>query len=80
MFPQKLKRVFTDLDVLKPNFGWMNNDRIQKTIENTTQFYRATDYYPFRKHLKSRFPAANVHRLNEWYAADTFWPVIFHQK
>ena len=25
-----------------------------------------------RKHFRSRFPAANVHHLNEWYSTDTF--------
>ena len=72
-FPQKIKRSFPDLDTLKPNLGWVNNDRIQKSLEKTTQFYRATDFYPFRKHYKSRFPAANVRRLNEWYGTDTYF-------
>jgi hypothetical protein len=62
-----------DLDALKPNFGWVSVDRIQKTIEKTTQFYRASNHYPFRKHFRSRFPAANVSRINEWYATDTFF-------
>eukprot|EP00977_Amphora_coffeiformis_P014845 scaffold4236_cov101-Amphora_coffeaeformis.AAC.1 len=30
-------------------------------------------HYPFRKHFKSRFPAANVPCLNEWQATDTFF-------
>ena len=71
--PQTLKRVLPDLDALKPNFGWVSVDRIQKTIEKTTQFYRASNHYPFRKHFRSRFPAANVSRVNEWYATDTFF-------
>ena len=63
-FPQKITRKFTDLDILKPNFGWANEERIKSTLDKTTQFYRATPYTPFRKHYKSRFPAANVRRLN----------------
>ena len=71
--PQTLKRALPDLDALKPNFGWVSVDRIQKTIEKTTQFYRASNHFPFRKHFRSRFPAANVSRVNEWYATDTFF-------
>ncbi len=71
--PQKLRRKFTDLDILKPNFGWISTERIQQTLEKTTQFYRATPHTPFRKHYKSRFPAANVRRIDEWYATDTFF-------
>ena len=29
--------------------------------------------FPFRKHFKSRFPAANVRRLNTTVATDTFF-------
>jgi hypothetical protein len=71
--PQTLKRVLPDLDAHRPNFGWVSSDRIQKTLEKTTQFYRASNHYPFRKHFRSRFPAANVSRVNEWYATDTFF-------
>jgi hypothetical protein len=73
MFPQILRRTFPDLDVLKPYFGWVANDRIQKTLEKTTQFYRATVHTPFRKHFRTRFPAANVRRLDEWFATDTLF-------
>ena len=72
-FPQKIRRKFTDLDILKPNFGWVSEERIKSTLEQTTQFYRATPHTPFRKHFKSRFPAANVRRLNETFATDTYF-------
>ena len=62
-----------DLNRMRPNFGWLPVDRIRKTIEATTQFYRATISYPFRKHYRTRFPAANVDRRPEWMATDTFF-------
>ena len=55
-YPQHLSRNFPDLDALRPNFGWVPTERIQKTLKATTQFYRATVHHPFRKHFKSRFP------------------------
>ncbi|MDJ0828176.1 MAG: reverse transcriptase domain-containing protein, partial [Rhodobacter sp.] len=72
-FPQQLHRHFKDLDLLKPHFGWINTDRIQQTLEKTSQFYRAAANIPFRHHFKSRFPAANVRRLPEWYSTDTIF-------
>ena len=49
-----------DFNRLKPNFGFVPANRIQKTIENTTQFCRMDAWLPLCKHFKSRFPAANV--------------------
>jgi hypothetical protein len=61
-----------DFNKLKPNFGFVPVDRIQKTLENTTQYARMDTRLPLRKHFKTRFPAANVNRLNETVATDTF--------
>ena len=72
-FPQTVRPRLPDLDVLRPNFGWVPTDRIKATLDKTTQYYRATVHYPFRKHFKSRFPAANVRRLNEWFSTDTIF-------
>jgi Reverse transcriptase (RNA-dependent DNA polymerase) len=58
---------------LKPNFGFVPVDRIRHTIDNTTQFARADARLPLRRHFKTRFPAANVNRLNEVVATDTFF-------
>jgi hypothetical protein len=69
--PQHMTNRLPDVESLKPNFGWVDAKRIQSTLDHTTQYYRAAIYYPFRKHFKSRFPAANVNRLLEWYATDT---------
>jgi hypothetical protein len=62
-----------DFNRLQPNFGFVPAKRIQKTIENTTQFCRLDARLPLRKHFKSRFPAANVARRNEIVATDTFF-------
>ena len=70
---QQVDRKTPDYEALRPNFGWLSAARIRKTLENTTQWYRATIHHPFKKHFKSRFPAANVHRLNEWVATDTIF-------
>ena len=58
---------------LKPNFGWVNVDRIKETLRNTTQWFRAATRLPLRRHFKTRFPAANVSRLNETVCTDTFF-------
>ena len=72
-FPQVMTRTYDDLDMLRPNFGWVSKERIRRTLEQTTQYYRAANYYPFRKHFRSRFPAANVRRIPEWFAMDTYF-------
>jgi hypothetical protein len=62
-----------DFEALRPLFGWVPAERIKKTLEATTQFARNTLVLPFRKHFKTRFPAANVPRLDEVVATDTFF-------
>jgi hypothetical protein len=62
-----------DFEKLRPNFGWVSADRIRDTVAATTQYFRATNHHPFRKHYKSRFPAANVYRRPEWFATDTYF-------
>jgi hypothetical protein len=60
-------------DKLRPNFLWVSADRIKKTLAATTQFARSIGRIPFRKHFKTRWPAANVNRLNDDVATDTFF-------
>ena len=48
-------------------------NRLRHTIGHTTQFARMDSRLPLQKHFKSRFPAANVSRLNETVATDTFF-------
>ena len=62
-----------NLEALRPNFGWLPIERIKKTIQATTQFARNAPRYPFRKHYRTRWPAANVDRWNEDVATDTFF-------
>jgi hypothetical protein len=62
-------------DKLRPNFLWVSADRIKKTLAATTQFARSIGRIPFRKHFKTRWPAANVNRLNDDVATDTFFRI-----
>jgi hypothetical protein len=62
-----------NLEALRPNFHWLPLERIKKTIQATTQFARNAPRYPFRKHYRTRWPAANVDRWNEDVATDTFF-------
>ena len=41
-------------------------------LSKTTQHYVADKRVPMHKHFRSRFPGANVRRLPEWFAMDTF--------
>ena len=61
-----------DLDALRPYFNWISTERIQQTLKNTTQFFRAARQQRLKRHYKTRFPAANVSRINEDVATDTF--------
>jgi hypothetical protein len=45
---------------LAPNFAFVPEERILKTIDHTTQHARVDTRLPLRKHFKSRFPVANV--------------------
>ena len=62
-----------DAEKLRPNFGWLPEKRIKATLKATTQWFKADARMYFRQHLKTRFPAANVNRLNETVATDTFF-------
>jgi hypothetical protein len=53
-----------DLDTLSTNFGFVPCLRIQHTLDHTSRFARLDTRLPLLKHFKSRFPAANVNRLN----------------
>jgi hypothetical protein len=54
------------LEQLRPNFAWASTDRVKATLEASTQFFRATQWSKkIKRHFKSRFPGANVERINE---------------
>jgi hypothetical protein len=58
---------------LQANFGWVHVERIQQTLNNTSQFARIHMRLPQRKHYRSRFPGLNVKRMSEIVATDTFF-------
>ena len=65
----KLKQV--DWDRLIPCFAWKPQHVIEKTLENTTQYYRTTsERLPMRQYFKSRTPALRVTRINERVSTD----------
>jgi len=47
--------------------------QIKLTLDATTQFARADSHLPMQKHFETRFPAANVSRLDDVVATDTFF-------
>jgi hypothetical protein len=60
------------LEELRPNFAWASTERIKATLEASTQFFRATQWSKkIKRHFKSRFPGANVERINEVVSTDT---------
>ena len=61
-----------DYENFRPNFGWVNVDTVQKTMEQSTQWgVSRPNTFPMKKHLKSRNPALNIPRRHEPVATDT---------
>lgn len=59
------------LEQLRPHFAWASVDTIKKTLDASTQMYRATEWArKIKRHFKSRFPGANVERINEVVSLD----------
>jgi hypothetical protein len=50
---RSLSTAAPNLELIRPNFGWLPLERIKKTIKATTQFARAGHRYPFRKHYRT---------------------------
>ena len=67
----KMKPNKPDYEKLRPLFGWAPADIIRQTYLKTTRYAWTVLHYPFRKHFKTRFPAANIHRRNEPVATNT---------
>jgi hypothetical protein len=60
------------LKEFQPNLGFLPTERIKATIEASTQFFRAHQWSKkIKRHYKSRFPGANVKRVNETVSTDT---------
>jgi hypothetical protein len=70
---RKQRQIQPDLEQLSLNFGFVPRLRIQHTLDHTTQLPRLDSRLPLRKHFTSRFPAANVIRLNAVVATDTYF-------
>ena len=63
-----------DWDRIKPCLGFAPIPVIKETMQRTTQFARnVLERTPMRRHLRTRFPAANVARRNEAVATDTVY-------
>ena len=57
---------------LRPYFGWVNVDTVQKTIEQSTQWgVSLPNMFPMKRNLKSRKPALDIPRHHEPVATDT---------
>ena len=61
-----------DYEKMRPYFGWVNVDTVQKTMEQSTKWgVSLPNTFPMKKHLKSRNPALNIPRRHEAVATDT---------
>ena len=69
---RKVDRVPRDYAALRPKFCMIPADIIERTFSCTTQFYQWLQVDNYRKHFRTRTPAANVKRRNEPVATDTF--------
>ena len=59
---------------LRPYFGWVNVDTVQKPIEQSTQWgVSIPNTFPMKRHLKSRNPALNIPRRHEPVATDNIF-------
>ena len=73
LYASEVKARPIDIAKFKPRLAWLPDDIIEKTFENTTQFYRMPASTHLKKAFKSPFPACNVHRRNEPVATDTVY-------
>ena len=62
-----------DYEKLKPLFGLMPVDIIEKTFKKNTQFYRCPVSTLLKKTFKSPYPACNVYPCQEPIATDTIF-------
>ena len=60
-------------DIMRKRLGWLPINIIKKTFDVTTQLAKLDVRLPLRRHFKSRFPQANVNRLQETFSTDTFF-------
>ena len=70
---RKIQNRPVDCDKYRAQFGWLPDDVITKTFENTTQFYPTAPPNHLRKRYKSPYPACNIPRREEPLATDTVY-------
>jgi hypothetical protein len=69
-----------DFQKLRPLFGWLSTDLIQKTFQYTTQYARLPTATMLKKAFRSPNPALNIYGRNEDVACDIVYsdvPAIF---
>jgi hypothetical protein len=80
IIPRTTVKRSPDFKLLRPFFGWMSVNIIQKTFEHTTQYARLPTGTMLKKAFRSSHPAFNVYRRNEDVACDIIYsdvPAIF---
>jgi hypothetical protein len=68
--PKTINKRAPDYVKLRPFFGWLSPEIIQKTFEHTTQYARIPSGTILKRTFKSPNPALNVTRRNESVACD----------
>ena len=66
-----------DPEKIRPFLGFRPLEVIKKTLKNTTQLAKMIIRNPMRKHVKSRAPHLNVHRIKETVSTD---PIFVNTK
>ena len=66
-----------DPEKIRPYLGYRPLHIVKKTLEKTTQLAKMVIRNPMRRHIKSRAPHLNVHRLNETVSTD---PIFVNTK
>ena len=62
-----------DYNRLRPSFGWLDADTIEKTFDHTTQHARIPGNTILHRYFRSPFPAHNVPRREEDVSSDTVY-------
>ena len=68
--PKMIHKKDPDYAQLRPFFGWLSTDVVQKTFQNSTQYARLPSGTTLKRAFKSPNPALNVTRRNEPVACD----------
>jgi hypothetical protein len=68
--PKQTVKRDPDFQSLRPLFGWLSTDLIQKTFVHTTQYARLPTATMLKKAFKSPNPALNIYSHNEDVACD----------